>query len=102
MNPEEIEKIVPEQDVDVQNFPDMSRMSYQARKMFLNRGKPCISPIYYSVTFKDGSMNYGTSTAKSNFSLEEFEQETRRSFHLLDWMSFYDNKDAWMQAQKEV
>lgn len=83
-----------------EGLPNFSKIGYSAKQQWFNKdNKPCLSPIYYSITMKDGRAQFGISKAQGNFSTIEFEDEKKRAFPYMDWMSFYENKEAWQGAQ---
>lgn len=75
-------------------------LSMSQKKLYLNQGKPCISPIFFSILFENGKREFGISNAKSNFNLPSFEAEKLQAFPNAKEITFYDNDIMYKAAQK--
>jgi hypothetical protein len=60
---------------------------------------PDLGTMYLSITMKDGSMQFGKTSARKNVSQLSIEREKLTAFPNSDFVTFYQDSEDWYSAQ---
>lgn len=76
-------------------------LSYSQRKLYFNYYKPSLGQIYYQLNFKNGSVRFGKSKAKSNFNFETVKKDLFAAWPKLESVNFIDTEEQYLELQKQ-